>query len=467
MKRFVTLLLAAGLVFSASMPVKAADVSVSGEWDFTFEWADTGFSENDSTDTFGARQRLRTKVDIVASENLKGVVQFEMGDTTWGSGDGALGTDGKSVEVRHTYVDWMLPSTDLRIRMGLQGFALPGAVAGSPIFDDDVAGLTLSYAFTDDVAATLFWLRPFSNNQEQNAFGSDNSKDEMDLVGLSLPVTGSGWEVNPWAMVGFMGRDSVFNHYTDGDGNPKTDVESSGLLPAGAKMPAQDGDTTAYWAGISGLLSLADPLFVAFDAMYGNVEWGNALNNPDFSLDRAGWMFAMLAEYKLDMMTPGLVAWYASGDDSNPYDGSERLPSIAPAWGVSTFGFDGAYGLGSGAVCSATPAGTWGLIARLANMSFTEDMTHSLLVGYYEGTNDEQMVRQGFVSSVDSGDVYLTDKDNAWEVNFDTQYQVYENLTLAAEFGYLKLDLDSSVWGSLSDVRDDAYKAGVSFTYSF
>ena len=122
------------------------------------------FEKHTGQDTFGARQRLRTQIDVVASESLKGVMFFEIGDQNWGSSkDGAsLGTDGKMVKVRYSYVDWVIPQTDAMVRMGLQNFSLPGFVSSSPILGGgsaDGAGITLSSQFNENVGASLFWLR--------------------------------------------------------------------------------------------------------------------------------------------------------------------------------------------------------------------------------------------------------------------------------------------------------------------
>ena len=85
MKRIITLFLAAGLTLGASSAVRAADIAVKGLWDFNFEWSNSSFLENNSSeDFFKARQRLRTQVDIIASESLRGVLFFEIGDQNWG-----------------------------------------------------------------------------------------------------------------------------------------------------------------------------------------------------------------------------------------------------------------------------------------------------------------------------------------------------------------------------------------------
>ena len=86
-------------------------------------------------DKMRAATRLRTQIDVIASESLKGVMFFEIGHQNWGKAaeGAALGTDGKEIKVRYSYVDWVIPQTDAKVRMGLQNFSLPGFTSNSPI----------------------------------------------------------------------------------------------------------------------------------------------------------------------------------------------------------------------------------------------------------------------------------------------------------------------------------------------
>lgn len=43
----------------------------------------------------------------------------------------------------------------------------------------------------------------------------------------------------------------------------------------------------------------------------------------------------------MDWGTPGIFGWYASGDDGNVKNGSERMPSIAGAGNFTSFIGDG------------------------------------------------------------------------------------------------------------------------------
>ena len=56
--------------------------------------------------------------------------------------------------------------------MGLQNFSLPGFISNSPILGGgaaDGAGITLSGQFTENVGASLFWLRAENDNAGSNS----------------------------------------------------------------------------------------------------------------------------------------------------------------------------------------------------------------------------------------------------------------------------------------------------------
>ena len=112
MKKVITLLLAAGLVIGAASAANAVDIKAKGLWHNAMSFADRNFEKHNGSDKMQNATRIRTQIDVIASESLKGVVYFEIGPQNWGKGaDGAsLGTDGKVVKVRYNYVDWVIPS---------------------------------------------------------------------------------------------------------------------------------------------------------------------------------------------------------------------------------------------------------------------------------------------------------------------------------------------------------------------
>jgi len=467
MKRIVTLMLAAMLVLGSVAGASAADIKVKGQWDFAFQWLDnTNFQDNEqdnrSEDDFDARQRLRTQIDIIASENLRGVVFFEIGDTIWGRGSqgGALGADGTVVEVKRSYIDWTVPNTALMVRMGIQGLGLPGAVAGSPVLDDDVAALTLSYKFNDMVGLTAFWARPYDNDSGNTADDS-NDMDELDLFGLVLPVTLDGAKITPWAMYGSLGKD-VNTGATGANGGSGRQA-AYGLRPVNAgslSTTTFSDDTTAWWGGASFELTMFSPLSFKMDAMYG------AVDGDDEEMDRSGWMVIGAVDYKMDMMTPGIFAWYASGDDDDATNGSERMPYVMPDFGPTSFGFDkvGAP-IATDSIVSVSGTGMWGVGVQLANISFVENLKHTVRVVYMQGTNDEDMAAAAVSPVKTDNGIYMTEEDSAIEVNIDHFYKIYDNLDLIVEMGYIKADFDEDTWGT--DDFSDAWKLGFNLKYSF
>ena len=459
MKRIVTLLLAAGLVFGAFSGAQAADVKVKGQWDFAFEWTDnTKFKGSKhggaGEDDFDARQRLRTQIDIVASEALSGTVYFEIGNSSWGASDAALGADGLAVEVKRSYIDWIVPQTDLKVRMGIQGIALPGFVAGSPILDDDVAGLTASYAFNSNVAVTAGWARPYNQSATAES-ATTNTFDEMDLGFLAVPVTLDGVKVTPWAMYGQIGKDTQIS-------GASSKYAVAGLLPLNKSgLDSTDSSTDMWWAGLSAEMTMFSPFRVALDGVYGSVD-ANAE-----AWDRAGWLIIGAVDYKMDMFTPGIFAWYGSGDDSDAANGSEMMPYIAPDFGPTSFGFNKVSpGIATEGILSGSGAGTWGIGLQAKDIMFLEGLKHTFRVAYVKGTNAKNLATAPTDFRKDNFGVYLTEEDSAWEVNFDHAYKIYENLDLLVEMGYIKLDMDKDVWAAKGDF-DDAWKFGINLKYGF
>ena len=479
MKRIVTLLLAAGLVLGAAAGSQAADIKAKGLWEFTWQVGNNNFFEDGDGDKFTAKQRLRTQIDVIASESLKGVVFLEIGYTNWGSSKqgGALGTDGKEVKVRYSYVDWVIPQTDAKVRMGLQNFSLPGFISNNPVLGGgsaDGAGITISGQFTENVGASLFWLRAENDNSSAYGVNSDHpASDAMDFVGLTVPLTFDGVKVTPWAMYGMIGRDA-FESAGSGYGANGTILSERMLpvLPNGAADLVNNGvdrHGNAWWVGVASELTYFDPFRVALDAAYGSVDMGSIGN---FDVERSGWFASILAEYKMDYFTPGILFWYASGDDHSAINGSERMPSIEGSWTVSSYGFDDNYGRNACDMLGLSNDGKMGVYLQAKDISFMEDLTHIFRVGFIKGTNNTEMARHGgaYISSADDAgrQLYMTTADKAWEVNFDTQYKIYQDLTLGVELGYINLDLDENVWGTEADkYRDNNFRGSVTLKYAF
>ena len=507
MKKLMTLALAAAMMLGAATGASAIDFKAKGQWIMSFDYGmhgnfgeskaknNSGFGKHE--DEFEARQRVRLQLDAVASEALSGTVFFEMGDQIWGqdSTGGALGADGRVVELKRAYIDWMVPQTDLKVRMGIQGLALPSFTTNaSQIFDDDVAAVSLNYQFNENVGLTAFWARPYNDNGGYSSRWDgknydQNYMDNMDMFAVLLPLTFDGVKVTPWVMYAAMGPGMY-------DLNDKGKLVSYGNAwgRAGAGMVSgfhgsDKWDTygNAFWAGVTGEVTLWDPFRIAWDVNYGSAAY------EDQKLNREGWLASLLLEYKLDWGTPGLYGWYSTGDDNNPRNGSERMPVVSANGNndFSNFAFNGNPYIAREGILGTTMVGTWGIGARLKDVSFLEDLKHTLRVNFMGGTNAPKMAKyvrndgkdfqkRGTKSLAEYGlgydPMYLTTEDYALEIGLTNTYKMYDNFTVMLDAAYVALWLDDSrsTWGKNpgrsalgGDGVYDAWNVNLSFVYSF
>ena len=502
MKKLMTLALAAAMMLGAATGASAIDFKAKGQWIMSFDYGmhgnfgeskaknNSGFGKHE--DKFEARQRVRLQLDAVASEALSGTVFFEMGDQIWGqdSTGGALGADGKVVELKRAYIDWMVPQTDLKVRMGIQGIALPSFTTNaSQIMDDDVAAISLNYQFNENVGLTAFWARPYNDNAgyyKNSDFGGTlykNYMDNMDMFAVLLPLTFDGVKVTPWVMYAAMGP-GMFNAKDPGNAWGRA---SAGMQSGFKGTDWNDSYGNAFWAGVTGEVTYWDPFRIAWDVNYGSASY------EDQKMNRAGWLASLLLEYKLDWGTPGLYGWYGSGDDSNPRNGSERMPVVSANGnnGFSNFAFNGNPYIAREGVLGTNMTGTWGIGARLKDVSFLEDLKHTLRVNFMGGTNAPKMAKYirdyrnpyakhgvsdvaRYATAYDP--MYLTTDDTALEIGLTNTYKMYDNFTVMLDASYVALWLEDSrsVWGKNpgrgalgGDGVYDAWNVNLSFVYSF
>lgn len=497
MKKLRACFIAAMLLAFSASSVWAIDVDIKGNWGFSYGILQNGYkysnrsSEDaakngkETQDRFWATSRVRTQIDFKASENLWAKLYLEIGKMDWGTpADGAKGApldaDMVNIKTKNAYLHYVVPQTDLNIRMGIQNIALPQAVGENPVFNDDVAGVSASYQVNDLLGVTTFWARPFDRGATD---ANRNLTDEQDIFGLTVPITPKGFKITPWAVYSAIGNDSgYFNYMYDetnaskqrgkygfdkwGKANSDWYLDSKGTNPYG-----HGGSSNAWWAGTSFEMNLFSPWKISADVMYG------ALHGDKDAPDTRGWFIDAAVDYKASWGTPGVFAWYSSGDDDwSDGDRSGRMPILGldTGFAISSFGFADGWGLRGDQAAFTSGVGTWALGARITKISFLQDLSHTLRFIYARGTNDVDSAKVKQSDSrfygVDFHGFYLTDKDQYFEVNVDSFYQIYKNLEMGVELGWIKVDLDQNTWkhsqNNLSETSD-AWKAMLSFKYRF
>ncbi len=467
MKRIITLVLVAAFVLGSFAQANATDIKTYGFFHNSYGFVDNSSFRDINEDDFRATIRLRGWVEFIASEALKGVYAFQVGNLQYGRAGAALDTTGTNVATRFLYIDWLVPNTSLTFRMGLQNFGLPAATSGnSPVHSANAAGIVGNYKFNDNVSLTGFWFRPFDEYGWYSPDSQSNpSYDAMDMYGLVLPMSFDGFKISPWLMYSNIGGDSGFWNYR---GRYSTKFPSGNTPPAGRS--GLSGAADMYHGGIATTISVLDPFTIKFDAMYGSVD------NDNNQIESAGWWTAMLLEYKFDWGTPAIIGWYSSGDDADAVRDLDfgRIPVVGTDDGVNftSFGMYGNSPLATGNTAITTDAvGLWGVGLRLWNLSFVKDLTHNFGVYYMQGTNN---VENGTRHSGRANDqlnfmgeaIYMTTSDNAWEVDLTNRYKIYENFAVWLELGYIHLSMDENVWGDEFS-EENAWKAQLGFEYKF
>jgi hypothetical protein len=163
------------------------------------------------------------------------------------------------------------------------------------------------------------------------------------------------------------------------------------------------------------------------------------------------------------------------------------MPAIRPSSKMTSFGQDTFGWIMPAGVINLGLQGTMGVMAQLKDLTFAKDLKHNVRAAYWRGTNDSKIVQNQNNSPLlladnpdykgTNGFLYvqnaqtfmsLPDKDNALEFNLDTYYDIYKNLQLVVELGYIKLDLDEKVWGKrMKDREEDMYKISLGLRYMF
>ena len=501
-KKFCCIFYMVGLLCAWSMLLSqyayAVDFKIHGIWQIFFEQSNVTPRGQKGSDEFGAVQRFRIGLIAEANENLSGTVAFTLGRTEWGNAltGGALGADANDVKLLHAYIDWLVPETKIKLRMGLQTIELPSYLGKvSPAFGQVMAGVMANAPLWEGSdgssgSLTAFWARPYNDNSS-NTYPNDPSTraiDNLDVFTALLPMRWEKFRFTPWVLYALIGKYSL-----TGVSMPPPPI----VLPRGGLMPVL-GDSLNYpifqntrlksldrawgggiWGSLMGDYDVTDNFNIALEGIYGYVNMGDIDNytgfpgrSRTFHVRREGWYVGTKFSYATEYGTPALLLWYGSGDDDNPWNGSERMPQFNSPFMVTSLGF------GGGAIDETTwkvlgnnPAGMMAAVAEIKDVSFLPKLKHKFAVAGYVGTNSPKMPKRANMSyptRVDGPAAYLTTMDTAWEVNLINDYQMYENFKINFEAAYLRLNLSDDVWHGVQDSqKKDNYRLSVLFTYSF
>ena len=439
MKKLTTLVLVAGLVVSSfAGAASAAEFKPFAQFAEEFSYGDAG--TNDNAENFNAATRVRLGFDYVASEDLSATILFQYNHKNWGANNNGFATDPTVIadrddfRMRLAYIDWTIPATEVKVRMGRQALVAPSYAFGSAILDGRGDAVSFNGAINDNISLGFAWMRVDNDTNRVNG-----TRDAADAVMLNAEFAYDGFKVAPWVMYAHKDDNAVLGTFVDAGNN-----------------------ADAYVIGVSAELNMFDPFVFAVDALYNNVTRADVAQTAE---DLDGWYVAAKASYKFSNGTANLGAWYASGDDLDNNDNGFIV--LDGGFSATHILFDGDI-IGNDAYCNAigndSPFGTWGIIAEYAGFSFLQDLSHTIRVAYVQGTNETVDNRPANASDIFGG-TGMSEDDSVVEIDFDSTYQIYKNLSATLQLGYAIIDQDNLAPGV--EEQDDIFRSALTFVYNF
>jgi hypothetical protein len=348
----------------------------------------------------------------------------------------ALDADGVNLSVRWLYLAYQHPGDHLGVSMGIIPLVMPVGAFHDGILRTTGAGISASYKLAEWCSPRFFWSRPY-NDYPEGGTGEERLHDKMDLFGLIVPFTHSEsqTELTPWTLYSLIGKNC--SYWTS-------------KVPATAtRRRKADDDGRAWWMGATFRTGYFEPFLLKANAAYGSINTGS--READFNT--RGWQAALSLEYRLRDCLPGIFGWYASGSDEDEVR-KDRMWGYTPTlsagdqgFEATSFGFNPSDGLNSGAVIGYSMGGTWGVGARVREVSFLPDLRHELVVACYGGTNDDSLAQNYSAHRPNMFDkTILTKSDRAIEVNFNSEYTVNSNLSFIVQLGMIDLHRGSEDW---------------------
>ncbi len=295
MKKIAILGLAALMVVAFCVPASALESIFGGYWRTrAFSQRDFSADESEADNLTVIDTRARLYYTAVLNDNLKFVNQFEF-DAVWGkdgveggkiiagtNADGDIGTDGVGIEVKHSYVDFNMGGF-INGKVGLQ----PGFLGRGFLFDDDFAGITLSF-YGENFSLPLIWMRAYEE-------GKGSGKDEVDFFGVAPTFGNETFSFSPFGFYAYSNNAKNWDNTSEFD--------SLNMWYAGADIDANMGPASIWLTGI----------YQGGDA--------DLAVNPNESVDFKAWLAA--AGLSIDMGGVADLhgqAFYATGDDDNDTD---------------------------------------------------------------------------------------------------------------------------------------------------
>ncbi len=416
-------------------------------------------TKGDDSDFDGTRE-LSIKTTWTIDPQLKGVVSFQIGEGStggyFGSKDALVGgeEDGDLViELDNLYIDY---TTDwgLNLKLGSQSTCLGEIAYGSNLMYEVPPGVVATYPISNSTSLTAGWLRIADLMDDS----SGNTDDQADLFFSKLSLDFNGFKIVPWGAYANIQEDVIENApkyttyaYFDYPGLVNT------VLPALGGNILPTDPITSYYGGARLIFTPNDVLTVQASGTYGNMDWET--EGEDITI--AGYFFDMVVDYKMNFFTPEFFALYGNGPDANDND-IDMMPILiaGPTYTSSYFGGSRFNDNMFDSYDSTVATSMWAAGFKLKDIKTGEKVSHEFQVMYAEGLADDTIFQA-------PNDILLNEDESLIELNFNSTFQLRNNLVFATELGYIMFDEDPDYDETANGSVEDLWKIACSLELSF
>ncbi len=410
-------------------------------------------------DNFWLQERMELFITARASQDLYGVIGFEIDSIRFGEQDamyipatgsaglgkyiaGRWNADAVAIAVKHMYIDFKVPELPAWLRVGIQ----PYYVRPWVMLSDDGAGISARVALKAGdmkIGINPFWGKIAEGavrigTPVTAAYPTDwTEADDQDLYGVDANIATGPIKAGMYFI--YQARRQLYDTATgEGDSKqwwigPYFDLR---MGPLAATLDfAYNGGYEIWQSGSITIYNVANPHSPS-------PPIGPVPPTQGYSRRHQGFLFRGEASYTINKFRFGLGGLYGSGDDPTTTDvdegwnvnfNGETSPVqrdfliVGGDWGlVVPFGATGSI-TGFYKPWSSYGQGIWH-VRGFADYAFTDWLKLLVNAGYIGDT-----VKHGDEFGRDAND----DKSIGWEIDTAIQVKIYRNLTLSSAFGYL------------------------------
>ncbi len=439
MRKYLVGMVALIAAVAVALPTFAVEFKYGGFYRWRITANENMLDANDNLDDQAnwIDQRLRMYFYFVGSENIQLVTKWEA-DTLWGlektyagmagrHGGGDIGADAVNLEMKNVYLDFNIPNTPVRAKIGVQGLGL----LDGWIFADDASIFLLQAAFDPVKVKAGYIAAQNADTGDADGVVGDDHEENVDDWFLELSYAEGPFSAS--AVLFYQ-----YGHDTDWSYPTNVDKESNDLVDLGFSLGYK-----MDWLGLK----------VTFVKNLGGYDIAGTDEDEDYD----GWMVAADANFYYGAFTFTLGGFWTSDDFAYPEGRSHYWSEIAGqgTLDVNVNGYDwyggglanrGDYDAGD------HPRNLWTIHAGVAWQAL--DTTKVTFNYYYIGTDDDVLADA-------ATDEY--DDSIGHELNLYIDQKILDGLTLRLVGAYLIGD-DAL---STNEDDDDIYEIGARLLWKF